>query len=56
MDKPEVKSGIVLPPKISELRRKLAHKAKQEPEIPVLRSVRPDLSGRRVADCGVVWC
>ena len=32
MDKPEVKSGIMLPQKISELRRKLAHKAKQEPE------------------------
>ena len=32
MDKPEVKSGILLPQKISELRRKLAHKAKQEPE------------------------
>ena len=31
LDKPEVKSGIMLPPKISELRRKLAHKAKQEP-------------------------
>jgi RNA-directed DNA polymerase len=28
---PEVKSGIMLPEKISELRRKLAHKAKQEP-------------------------
>jgi len=28
---PEVKSGILLPPKISELRTKLAHKAKQEP-------------------------
>jgi RNA-directed DNA polymerase len=28
---PERKSGIWLPPKISELRRKLAHKAKQEP-------------------------
>jgi RNA-directed DNA polymerase len=28
---PEVKSGILLPPKVSELRRKLAHKAKQEP-------------------------
>ena len=29
---PEVKSGIVLPPKVSELRRKLGHKAKQEPK------------------------
>jgi len=28
---PEVKSGIMLPPKVSELRWKLAHKAKQEP-------------------------
>jgi hypothetical protein len=28
---PEVKSGITLPPKVSELRGKLAHKAKQEP-------------------------
>ncbi len=28
---PERKSGIMLPPKVSELRRKLAHKAKQEP-------------------------
>jgi RNA-directed DNA polymerase len=28
---PERKSGITLPPKVSELRRKLAHKAKQEP-------------------------
>ena len=27
----EVKSGIVLPPKVSELRSKLSHKAKQEP-------------------------
>ena len=32
MDKPEVKSGIMLPQKISELRKKLAHKAKQEPQ------------------------
>ena len=32
MDKPEVKSGIMLPQKISELRKKLAHKAKQEPK------------------------
>jgi len=29
---PETKAGILLPPKVSELRRKLAHKAKQEPE------------------------
>ena len=29
---PEVKSGIVLPPKVSELRRKLGQKAKQEPK------------------------
>jgi RNA-directed DNA polymerase len=29
---PERKSGIMLPPKVSELRRKLAHKAKQEPK------------------------
>jgi hypothetical protein len=28
---PEVKSGVRLPPKVSELRWKLAHKAKQEP-------------------------
>src|SRR5580704_15630111 len=28
---PEVKSGILLPPNVSKLRRKLAHKAKQEP-------------------------
>ncbi len=28
---PERKSGIVLPPKVSELRSKLSHKAKQEP-------------------------
>jgi RNA-directed DNA polymerase len=31
LDKPEVKSGIMLPPKVSELRWKLARKAKQEP-------------------------
>jgi RNA-directed DNA polymerase len=31
LDNPEVKSGIKLWPKVSELRRKLAHKAKQEP-------------------------
>jgi RNA-directed DNA polymerase len=29
---PERKSGIMLPPKVSELRGKLAHKAKQEPK------------------------
>jgi RNA-directed DNA polymerase len=29
--KPEVRSGVVLPLKVSELRRKLGHKAKQEP-------------------------
>ncbi len=29
--KPEVKSGVALPPKVSELRSKLSHKAKQEP-------------------------
>jgi RNA-directed DNA polymerase len=28
---PEVKSGVTLPPKVSELRRKLGQKAKQEP-------------------------
>jgi RNA-directed DNA polymerase len=28
---PDVKSGILLPQKVSELRKKLAHKAKQEP-------------------------
>ena len=28
---PEKKSGVLLPPKISKLRRKLAHKAKREP-------------------------
>ena len=31
LENPEVKSGIKLWPKVSELRRKLAHKAKQEP-------------------------
>jgi RNA-directed DNA polymerase len=31
LDDPEVKSGCKLWPKVSELRRKLAHKAKQEP-------------------------
>jgi RNA-directed DNA polymerase len=31
LDQPEHKSGIWLPPKVSELRWKLAHKAKQEP-------------------------
>jgi len=30
-DKPEVKSGVTLPAKVSELRRKLGHKAKQQP-------------------------
>jgi hypothetical protein len=30
LDKPEKKSGVVLPPKTSELRRKLGQKAKQE--------------------------
>ncbi len=30
-DQLEVKSGVVLPAKVSELRRKLAHKAEQEP-------------------------
>ena len=49
-----MKSGMTLPPKVSELRRKLGQKAKQEPEVPVLRLVRPDLSGRRVADRVVV--
>ena len=29
---PEVKSGVTLPPKVSELRKKLGHKAKQEPK------------------------
>jgi RNA-directed DNA polymerase len=29
---PEVKSGVALPPKVSELRRKLGQKAKQEPK------------------------
>jgi hypothetical protein len=28
---PEVKSGVALPPKVSELRGKLGQKAKQEP-------------------------
>ena len=28
---PEVKSGVVLPAKVSQLRRKLGHKAKQQP-------------------------
>jgi hypothetical protein len=27
---PEVKSGVTLPPKVSELRKKLGHRAKQE--------------------------
>ena len=31
-DKPEVRGGVKLPVKVSELRRKLAHKAKQEPQ------------------------
>jgi len=31
-DLPEVKSGVELPPKVSELRRKLGQKAKQEPK------------------------
>jgi RNA-directed DNA polymerase len=31
LEDPEVKSGVKLWPKVSELRRKLAHKAKQEP-------------------------
>jgi RNA-directed DNA polymerase len=31
LENPEVKSGVRLWPKVSELRRKLAHKAKQEP-------------------------
>lgn len=30
-DEPEVKSGVRLPAKVSELRRKLGHKAKQQP-------------------------
>ena len=29
---PEVKSGVMLPPKVSELRKKLGQKAKQEPK------------------------
>ena len=29
---PEMKSGVALPPKVSELRRKLGQKAKQEPK------------------------
>jgi len=32
LDAPETKSGVKLPPKVSELRRKLGHKAKQEPK------------------------
>lgn len=30
---PEKKSGVKLPPKVSKLRKKLAHKAKQEPKL-----------------------
>jgi hypothetical protein len=30
LDEPEVKSGVTLPQKISELRKKLGQKAKQE--------------------------
>ena len=32
LDQPEKKSGVMLPPKVSELRRKLGQKAKQEPK------------------------
>ena len=32
LDEPEKKSGVALPPKVSELRRKLGQKAKQEPK------------------------
>jgi len=32
LDQPEKKSGVTLPPKVSELRRKLGQKAKQEPK------------------------
>ena len=32
LDKPEVKSGVTLPQKISELRKKLGQKAKQDPK------------------------
>jgi RNA-directed DNA polymerase len=31
-DQPERKSGVALPPKVSELRAKLGQKAKQEPK------------------------
>ena len=43
--------GNAPPDKLSELRQKPGQKAKQEPEVPVLRAVRPDLSGR-CAECG----
>ena len=40
----EVKSGIMLPLKVSELRWKLGQKGQARAEVPVLRLVRPDHS------------
>lgn len=45
---PEKKSGVKLPPKVSKLRKKLAHKAKQEPK---LRFYAPAAFIEMVASC-----